>query len=192
MKLLFYFYKFAPTNPAYATQAISFRAHAEDLIAGLKSLGHEIRHIPIVETSDAEKERIYREFQPDLVITVECWKSHLATTQHALDHGMSVLPYLVSDGWVDSYYSNLLNKVPRIVVPSDWVKHVFQRDGVTQSDIVVVKESVDTRLFSPPADSEKGQIQQWRRSRGIAEAIRCYLLSGEKYAAKVGIRLLMQ
>ncbi|MFA5251377.1 MAG: hypothetical protein WC454_02180, partial [Phycisphaerae bacterium] len=70
-----------------------------------------------------------RWFEPDIVVGVGYWghTSHLVL--HPQRYGITAIPWLVADGYMANY-GEILDKLPLMLVTSNWVKKVYIRDGL--------------------------------------------------------------
>lgn len=156
MKFIFYYHHRDLSPKEKMAPGGSFGAHARDLIRGLETLGHKCLDVPY-DISYTEKEKIYQDYKADKVVFVDSWLRCLDNMQHAVEHSQNILPFLVSDlhcNWITPKTMNFLNTTPQIIVPSEWVKSNFVRDGYT-GRISIIKESVDTNRFCPQSDSSE-------------------------------------
>lgn len=98
--------------------------------------------------SNLEKEWYYRWFKPDLVVGIGYWGHLQDLVLHPQQHGIAAVPWLVADGFIANY-QDLLNKLPLILVTSNWVKEMYVRDGINASSIEVLPVGCDIGSFVP-------------------------------------------
>lgn len=168
----------------------SFGAHARDLIRGLVTLGHECIDVPY-DLHQIEKEKIYESIRPDYVVIVDAWNRISENVDHALRCHMRVIPFLVSDYHAPIMQRpvvDLLNNATQIFVPSSWTYDCFIRDGVDESKLRIVKESVDTTKFCPPNDLRA--VDGWRQSHGIRSNDLMILTIGGEIEEKGGYEII--
>ncbi len=134
------------------------------------------------------REEAYKTFQPDLVLVAGSWLDGVATIEDPLNHWLTVLPAIVSDKWVAPSHRDILNRLSLMVVPSNWVKSVFERDGVTQPSIEVIRESVDTNFFTPALHDQ--EVREWRNNHGISDSDVMLLVLGGEVKSKGGYEVI--
>ncbi len=180
MKFLFYYHRIPQTKRELNALGGSFGAHAQDLMRGLEAAGHICLDLAY-DSTDAEKESFYKEHQPDRVVIIDSWLRCMDNLRHALSQGMHVIPFLVSDlhcSLLPPDVVTTLNTLPLILVPSEWVKSNFLRDGVEAKRVKVVKESVNTQLFAPASSVEA--VTATRQKYHIANSdILIFTIAGE-------------
>lgn len=143
MKVLM-LYDYPPPPGGLATQG-------ELLRQGLLEIGVET--IAAHFESALEKEWIYRWYKPDIVVGVGYWGHFPHIVLHPQKFGMLAVPWLVADGYIANYLSDL-NDLPLIMVTSNWVKDVYMRDGVYGDNIEVLPVGCDTDRFIPRQQSD--------------------------------------
>lgn len=180
MRLLIFCSKHSSTDTL--RPANSFDVKGGDLARGLTALGHEVAVAPYLD--DGQKLAAYADFAPDAVVSVGSWRDTWPTVVHPRQHGLVVVPAMVSDGWVYPYYAEILNDLPLIIAPSETVARTFRRDGVTKPQILVIKESVDTDFYCP-APTPTAALS-WRRRHGIADSDTLLFVAGCEIGSKGG------
>lgn len=138
MKILV-LYDYPPPPGGLATQG-------DLLYKGLQQIGVEVRAVHL--ESALEKEWYYRWFKPDAVIGVGYWGLTPQLVLHPQEHGMVVVPWLVADGYIANY-REVLGSLPLLLVTSNWVKEVYERDGVRGDAIEILPVGCDTDAFIP-------------------------------------------
>lgn len=169
-------YDYPPAPGGLATQG-------DLLYKGLKEIGVEV--FPVHSESAQEKEWYYRWFKPDVVVGVGYWGHTPHLVLHPHRYGMQAVPWLVADGYIANYKA-ILNKLPLILVTSNWVKEVYTRDGVDPDNIEVLPVGCDIDSFVP-MDMQDPKIVAVRESLGISpEQVMILTVGGD--AASKGAR----
>ena len=138
MKILLQF-EYPPIPAGLSTQG-------DLLYRGLREIGVDVQAVHW--ESSQEKEWYYRWFAPDVVLGVGYWGYTPHLVQHPLRFGCQPVPWLVADGFIANYRDEL-NRLPLILVTSQWVKDVHVRDGISPDIIDVLPVGCDTRAFMP-------------------------------------------
>ncbi len=132
--------------------------------------------------ADVEKQLIYKSFKPDVVIGVGYWGDCPAIVEHPQHYGMTPVPWLNADGWVSNYH-DILNELPLILVTSNWVKHTYKRDGVTNKNIEVMPIGIDMQEMRPlPRDDIR--IEHIRKMLRIKPGQKMILTAGGDTTSK--------
>ncbi len=116
------------------------------LFQGLKEIGVEA--YAVNSEASQEKEWYYKWFKPDVVVGVGYWGHTPDLILHPQKHGVQPVPWLVADGYIANY-QDVLNKLPLILVTSNWVKEMYVRDGIDGTNIEVLPVGCDTDSFIP-------------------------------------------
>lgn len=140
--LLLYDYPASPSG--LATQG-------ELLHRGLAEMGVEVFSVNC--ESPQEKEWYYRWFKPDVVTGIGYWGHTPDLVIHPQKHGVQPVPWLVANGYIANY-QDVLNKLPLILVTSNWVKEMYIRDGISGDNIEVLPVGCDTDSFIPYAKDD--------------------------------------
>ena len=157
------------------------------LYRGLTELGVDV--YPVNSVSDFEKEWYYRWFKPDVAIGVGYWGHLSDLVLHPNKHGVMAVPWLVADGYI-AKHQELLNKLPLILVTSNWVKEMYVRDGINAEHIEVLPVGCDTDAFVS-AGYRDPKIRAIRESLGLTPDQLMILTIGGDAASK-GAREVMQ
>jgi glycosyltransferase involved in cell wall biosynthesis len=176
--LLLYDYPASPSG--LATQG-------DLLYRGLKETGVEAYAVNC--DSPHEKEWYYKWFKPDVVVGIGYWGHIPALVLHPQHHGVQPVPWLVADGYIANY-QDVLNRLPLILVTSNWVKEMYVRDGISGANIEVLPVGCDTNAFSP-FSKDNPKVIAVRESLGISPDKLMILTIGGDAASK-GAQEVMQ
>jgi glycosyltransferase involved in cell wall biosynthesis len=150
-------YDYPPSPAGLATQG-------NLLHRGLEELGIDV-HSAHFESAQ-EKEWYYRWFEPDLVLGVGYWGHTPFLVLHPQRYGITAVPWLVADGFMANY-REVLESLPLILVTSNWVKHVYIRDGLSGGNIEVLPVGCDTEAFIP-RDKNDPKVAAVREALGVS------------------------
>lgn len=174
MKILL-LYDYPPPPGGLATQG-------DLLYKGLQKIGVEVRAVHL--ESALEKEWYYRWFKPDAVIGVGYWGLTPQLALHPQKHGMVAVPWLVADGYIANY-REVLGSLPLLLVTSNWVKEVYERDGVRGDAIEILPVGCDTDAFIP-RDRSDPKVAAIRGILGVKPDQLAVLTVGGDAASKGG------
>lgn len=174
MKILV-LYDYPPPPGGLATQG-------DLLYKGLAQIGVEVRAVHL--ESALEKEWYYRWFKPDAVIGVGYWGLTPQLALHPQEHGMVAVPWLVADGYIANY-REVLGSLPLLLVTSNWVKEVYERDGVRGDAIEILPVGCDTDAFIP-RDRSDPKVAAIREILGVKPDQLAVLTVGGDAASKGG------
>ena len=179
MKVLM-LYDYPPAPGGLATQG-------DLLCQGLRSLGVDVYAAHY--DSPLEKEWYYRYFQPDIAVGVGYWGYAPQLILHPQKFGVQPVPWLVADGYIANY-QDVLNKLPLILVTSNWVKEMYVRDGIRPDNIAVLPVGCNTSSFVPLSRDDP-KVQAVRDSLGVSPDQLMLLTVGGDACSK-GAREVMQ
>ncbi|MEO8900452.1 MAG: glycosyltransferase family 4 protein [Polyangiaceae bacterium] len=159
----------------------------ELLLRGLRDIGVDAR--PAHLESPLEKEWNYRWFKPDAVVGIGYWGMTPQLVLHAQQHQVLAIPWLVANGYVVNYRETL-SRLPLILVTSQWVKSVYERDGIPGDNIEVLPVGCDTESFIGYPKSDP-RVRAVREAVGVPESQLLVLTVGGDAASK-GAREVMR
>jgi glycosyltransferase involved in cell wall biosynthesis len=173
-------YDYPPSPGGLATQG-------DLLYKGLLEMGVDVHAVNL--ESAQEKDWYYRWFKPDVVVGVGYWGHTPQLVLHPQRSGMKAVPWLVADGYIANY-QEVLNKLPLILVTSNWVKEMYVRDGINADIIEVLPVGCDTDSFTPFRRDDP-KIMAVRNALGVsADQLMILTVGGD--AASKGAREVMQ
>ncbi len=117
-------------------------------------LYHGVDAIPCHFKESIQKEYYLRQLKPDVVFGVGFWGNVPEVVSEPLRYGLTPVPWFNADGWVANYKEDF-NKLKLMFTTSEWVRSIYERDGVDVSKIIPAHIGIDTDLFKPKEDSEK-------------------------------------
>lgn len=134
--------------------------------------------------SDLEKEWYYRSFQPDVVVGVGFWGDVPDIVLHPRRFGIRAVPWILADGYVANY-RDVLDEMPLILVPSNWVRETFVRDGIRGDHAVTLPVGCDTDSFVPRLPDDP-MVRAVRETLGVSPEELLILTVGGDAASKGG------
>jgi alpha-maltose-1-phosphate synthase len=157
------------------------------LYKGLREIGVEVQ--PVNYQAAKEKEWYYRWFKPDVAVGIGYWGYVPHLVMHPQLNRIPAVPWLVADGYIANYLE-VLNALPLILVTSNWVKEVYERDGVRADLIEVLPVGCDTDTFIP-RDPDDPLVRAVRETLGIKpDEVMVLTVGGD--AASKGAQEVMQ
>jgi len=152
------------------------------LLRGLREIGVEARAAHL--ESAVEKEWNYAWFKPDAVVGIGYWGMTPHLVLHAQEHGVLAIPWLVANGYVVNYRDTLSN-LKLMLVTSQWVKEVYERDGIPGDNIEVLPVGCDTNAFVPHSPKDP-RVKAARAALGVRDDQLLILTVGGDAASKGG------
>lgn len=150
------------------------------LLKGLKELGYDA--IPCDRLNNIQKSWMYKTFKPDILIGTGYWGDTPEIIIDPQENGILSVPWFNADGWIANYH-DYLNKLPLLLVTSNWVKETYIRDGVKGDNIKVAHIGFDPEIFHPVADSDPGRMKL-REILGVKEDEKMILTIGGDVTSK--------
>lgn len=144
-------------------------------------LHHGVDAVPCHFRDGIQKEFYLRHWKPDVVIGIGFWGNVPEVVQEPLKWGLNVVPWFNADGWVANYHEEF-NRLKLMFTTSEWVKSVYERDGVDVSKIIPMHIGIDTDFFKPCYDNERNLAV--RRMLGVRDDERMILTMGGDVTSK--------
>lgn len=153
------------------------------LYKGLLNLGVEA--VPCHFKESIQKEFLLRNGNFDFVIGVGFWGNVPEVVQEPLKFGVTPIPWFNADGWVANYKEDF-NKIKLMFTTSEWVRSIYERDGVDVSKIVPMPIGIDTDLFKPMEDTKENRENRLalRRMFGVRDNEKMILTMGGDVTSK--------
>lgn len=130
----------------------------DDLMRGMRENGENV--MPCDPEDNFQKEWVHKAFKPDVAIGIGFWGNTPEMIVEPMNYGIQPVPWFNADGWVANYH-DILNKLPLVVVTSNWVKETYIRDGVKGDNIEVLPIGFDPKIFKPmPNDPMVKKIRE--------------------------------
>jgi len=121
------------------------------LLQGLKY--HGVDAVPCHFNNSIQKEYYLRHFKPDVAIGIGFWGNVPEILQEPMKFGVTTVPWFNADGWVANYKTEF-DRLKLMFTTSEWVRSIYERDGVDCSKIIPMHIGIDTELFKPKEDRE--------------------------------------
>jgi glycosyltransferase involved in cell wall biosynthesis len=144
-------------------------------------LHHGVNAIPCNLNDSIEKEFYLRNFKPDLALGIGFWGNVPEIIQEPLKWGITPVPWFNADGWVANYKEEF-NKLKLMFTTSEWVRSIYERDGVDVSKIISMPIGIDTNLFKPIKNEEINLAV--RRMLGVKDNEKMILTAGGDVTSK--------
>jgi len=153
------------------------------LYKGLLSLGVEA--VPCHFKESIQKEFLLRNIDFDFVIGIGFWGNVPEIVQEPLKFGVTPIPWFNADGWVANYKEEF-NKLKLMFTTSEWVRSIYERDGVDVSKIVPMHIGIDTDLFKPMEETKVNNEKKLalRRMFGVRDNEKMILTIGGDVTSK--------
>jgi len=174
MKILV-LYNHPPAPGGLATQG-------DLLYKGLLAIGVDAHAANL--RSNLEKEWYYRWFKPDAVVGVGFWGDVPDIVLHPQSFGIRAVPWILADGYIANY-RDVLDGLPLILVPSNWVRETFVRDGIRGDHTVTLPVGCDTDAFIPRGPDDP-KVRAVREALGVPQDELLILTVGGDAASKGG------
>jgi len=150
------------------------------LFRGLKEIGEEVMQCD--RGNSFHKTWVYEHFKPDVAIGVGFWADTPELIYAPQQDGVQPVPWFNADGWVANYQDDL-NKLPLIIVTSNWVKSTYIRDGVNGENIEVCSIGYDPAVFYPRQKNDPA-VLKLREILDVKEDEKMILTAGGDVTSK--------
>jgi len=165
---------------AYPPEPDGLSLQGDMLFRGMKENGEDV--MPCHLSSEFQKEWLYKYFKPDVAIGIGFWSYVPDIVRHPKKFDVIPVPWLVADGWVANYHEDL-EKLPLVLVTSEWVKKTYERDGVNTKNFEVVHIGTETELFKPIPRSDQ-RVKLVRKMLGVRDDEVMILTAGGDVTSK--------
>jgi glycosyltransferase involved in cell wall biosynthesis len=128
---------------------VSLQGHY--LYLGLKNLGVDVIQCHYKES--IQKDFYLKHLKPDFIIGIGFWGNIPEILLEPQRSGLTVIPWFNADGWVANYKEEF-KKLKLMFTTSEWVRSIYERDGVDVSKLIPMHIGIDTNLFKPNNDKE--------------------------------------
>jgi alpha-maltose-1-phosphate synthase len=156
---------------------VSLQGHM--LYKGLLDAGADV--VPCHFNDSLQKEFYLRHFKPDVCIGLGFWGNVPEIIREPLKWGITPIPWFNADGWVANYQHEF-NQLKLMFTTSDWVKSIYERDGVDVSKILPMHIGIDTDMFKPMNNKEMNIAV--RRMLGVRDNEKLILTMGGDVTSK--------
>jgi alpha-maltose-1-phosphate synthase len=140
-----------------------------------------VNSLPCHFRDSIQKEYYLRHFKPDVAFGIGFWGNVPEIIQEPMKFGIKPVPWFNADGWVANYQEEF-NKLDLMFTTSDWVRSIYERDGVDVSKIYTAHIGIDTDLFKPIENIEKNLAM--RRMLGVRDSEKMILTMGGDVTSK--------
>jgi alpha-maltose-1-phosphate synthase len=163
----------------YPIEADGVSLQGHYLYLGLKNLGVDVIQCHYKES--IQKDFYLKYLHPDFVIGIGFWENVPEILLEPQRKGLLVVPWFNADGWVANYKEEF-NKLKLMFTTSEWVRSIYERDGVDVSKIIPLHIGVDTNLFKPITDRKSNL--NLRRMLGVKDGEKMILTIGGDTTSK--------
>jgi len=140
-----------------------------------------VNALPCHFKESIQKEFYLRNFKPDVAFGIGFWGNVPEIIQEPMKYGIKPVPWFNADGWVANYQEEF-NKLDLMFTTSEWVRSIYQRDGVDVSKIIPMPIGIDTNLFKPNDNIEHNLAI--RRMLGVRDHEKMILTMGGDVTSK--------
>jgi glycosyltransferase involved in cell wall biosynthesis len=144
-------------------------------------LENGIDAVPCHFRESIQKEFYLRHFKPDVCFGIGYWGNVPEVIRDPLKYGVTPVPWFNADGWVANYHQEF-NQLKLMFTTSNWVRSIYERDGVDVSKIFPMHIGIDTEMFKPIEDREKNMAV--RRMLGVRDNEKMILTIGGDVTSK--------
>ena len=167
----------------YPTESDGVSLQGDLLYKGLLKAGVEA--IPCHYRESIQKEFYLRNLNLDFAIGIGFWGNVPEIVQEPLKFWVKIIPWFNADGWVANYKEEF-NKLNLMFTTSEWVRSIYERDGVDVSKIIPMHIGIDTDLFKPMENNEENNKRKLalRRMFGVRDHEKMILTMGGDVTSK--------
>ncbi len=144
-------------------------------------LKNKVNAIPCHFKESIQKEFCLRQLKPNVAFGIGYWGNVPEIIQEPLRHGVKPVPWFNADGWVANYQYEF-NQLELMFTTSEWVRSIYERDGVDVSKIIPMHIGIDTDLFRPIQNKETNLAV--RRMLGVKDYEKMILTIGGDVTSK--------
>jgi glycosyltransferase involved in cell wall biosynthesis len=137
--------------------------------------------IPCHFKDSVQKDFYLKHWKPDFVIGVGFWGNVPEIIRTPLNAGVTPIPWFNADGWVANYHREF-DDLKLMFTTSEWVRSIYERDGVDVSKIIPAHIGIDTDLFKPTNNRETDLAI--RRMLGVRDSERMIFTIGGDVTSK--------
>jgi len=163
----------------YPVEADGVSLQGHYLYLGLKNLGVDVTQCHYKES--IQKDFYLKYLNPDFIIGIGFWGNVPEILSEPQKMGLVVIPWFNADGWVANYKEEF-SKLKLMFTTSEWVRSIYERDGVDVSKIIPLHIGIDTNLFKPITDRESNL--KIRRLLGVGDDEKMILTIGGDTTSK--------
>src|SRR3989338_7560352 len=116
------------------------------LYKGILNTGNQA--LPCHFRDSLQKKFYLKHLKPDVAFGIGFWGNVPDVVKQPMKYGISPVPWFNADGWVANYHDEF-EKLELMFTTSEWVRSIYQRDGVDVSKIVPMHIGIDTDMFRP-------------------------------------------
>jgi glycosyltransferase involved in cell wall biosynthesis len=111
-------------------------------------LNSKVEAVPCHFKDSIQKKFCLKHYRPDVCYGIGFWGNVPEIIREPLKHGVKPVPWFNADGWVANYQEEF-NNLSLMFTTSEWVRQIYNRDGIDISKIIPAHIGIDTDLFKP-------------------------------------------